>query len=344
MTNAGLSLNAELFKRVISSRDTGVVYLIRLNCAQAPPTHMTHTAAIPKVLLLRGVRFDSVGTPVQWAYDKSVPAVFRIIGHRCLDWQSVNPDVWVSLGRHSILVLNEVAGQSSHLSSPSYGLARPIQRLIPVSLGDMELDPCLFCLGGRQNYYDYIISEAYVARMSAIRASAQINSGAKLRYILGVAARTKFPVPLDVYRGIHGDGDDTHRQYVLNEGEALIFRLAVVEKSPPIELECASYILILKWSGIALTCSIVPSENKHLRPAPGFFNNIEGLHSNVAPGPSEETEIRVLIKKETGPESASPSMVSSRFRVILRCENVRQGLVPEDDPPNVHSQSDLESQ
>ncbi|KAK3398806.1 hypothetical protein B0T20DRAFT_218297 [Sordaria brevicollis] len=117
MTNAGLSINVELFRSIESASCAEMVYLVRLNCSQAPPSHMAHSVASAKVLLLRGVHFDSTFMSNQLNTHGSVPTAFRKIRHRSLDWQRVNPGLWVSLGRHDILILNGAAQLSSHLSS-----------------------------------------------------------------------------------------------------------------------------------------------------------------------------------------------------------------------------------
>ena len=125
MTNAGLSMNAELFTRVESSGNTGSVYLIQLNCSQLPPDPLSYSVPLanPQVLLLRGVHDDSAYRSDQLDNQSSVPGVFRKIGHQSLDWRSVKPDHWVSLGRHDILISNDVKEPLFHLCWSSLGVA-----------------------------------------------------------------------------------------------------------------------------------------------------------------------------------------------------------------------------
>lgn len=324
MTNAGLSINAELFRSVESSTYEGTVYSIRLNCSKAPRTHMTHPIGSAEVLLLRGVYFNPMETSDKRKHHESVPTVFKKIGHHSFTWRSVDPGRWVSLGRHDLLILKEVMDAT---------------RSIRVWFGDMTLrDDFGLCLA-------YTIDSTYTTGMAALRAWAQTHKGGGLVLAIQKIGRNakkykdrgvlhaRFPQWMERRNALTPQEKYTfyrlkHRsaQYELKNDEALFCRLSV--EGNTLDGECTeswsttNYVLIVKWNGRNLTCGILPI--KYLEgSATDILDKLEEPHSDVTPGPSEEREIRVQFEADTDCGPTATSELPLTFRVDFSCAKVK---------------------
>jgi hypothetical protein len=98
MTNAGLSLNAELFKTNPNHADRHSLYLVQLNCCWAwPPLDAVRS---PLVLFLRDPN-DQDG------HHGRIPLFFKRIRFYPQTWRGADSGQWQSLGRHDILIANE---------------------------------------------------------------------------------------------------------------------------------------------------------------------------------------------------------------------------------------------
>lgn len=125
------------------------------------------------------------------------------------------------------------------------------------------------------------------------------------------------------------------RNYLLEEDELLLCELRVFDALTTTYQESEQYLLILRWNGRALTCAIFrESDWTHVK-VDFFLEKLEGPRSNLAPGPSRDTDIRVLITKEVISSSLLPSEPPLMFRVDLRCEKL-EGL--QNNPPCVPSE------
>ncbi len=101
MTNAGLSLNAELFKMPSNHRDIDTLYLIKLNCSWSwPPLKDAWT---PLVIFLRDPESRLDDDPAK------IPLFFRKVQFPPQTWRMTDSGQWCSLGRHDILIANDAA-------------------------------------------------------------------------------------------------------------------------------------------------------------------------------------------------------------------------------------------
>lgn len=108
LTNAGLSITAELYRFAVPSPDEESLYLIQLNCSKTWPPF--EAARCPMVLFLRSIDASNDNPD-------DVPVHFRKIGCAPQDWREANNGQWRSLGRHDVLILDEEMTSSSLTNS-----------------------------------------------------------------------------------------------------------------------------------------------------------------------------------------------------------------------------------
>ncbi|KAI1493189.1 hypothetical protein F5X96DRAFT_250949 [Biscogniauxia mediterranea] len=118
MTNAGLSMNAEIFEHTQKQPGEKQLYAIRLNCTSQP----LNSRRTPVIIFLYSLDSDR--------------AVFERAGRIFRDWCDVNTGTWKSLGRRDIVIAHQRQEPKINMSLSSFSINFDVRSL--GSLRDVE--------------------------------------------------------------------------------------------------------------------------------------------------------------------------------------------------------------